>query len=430
MSLNKKLNTMNLKRYNALTTIGKLLPVLTIGAMLTVSCEQDGDGTSLEKPNGDPAIEYIRLSDPATSDSLVVSATLGTGVVLVGENLGGTRQIFFNDKEAAIIPTGVTNKTVFVSVPSGAPSRVTDFLYLVDANRDTLKYHFVVAIPEPELHSVKNEWPKVGDNMVIKGDYFFEPVTVTFSGGVAAEVVSVTQTQVQVKVPDGATEGPITLSTNFGQVESTFHMWDKRNIILNFDDKVANGWRIGMREDGDGPLDGKYLVVRGDLAKNQRDEGPGAPSESPYTMEYWGGPAGRTENFYPLYPNSYRDYVLKFEAKVNKWYGGYLNLCLATPGHSASNQEIWSNSINARAIWAPWAEAGEEFSTDGEWITVVVPMSAFQYFMDAPNDVVYTPNQKFIESAAGSFSTWMLGSPENNGNAVEFYIDNVRFVKP
>jgi hypothetical protein len=50
--------------------------------------------------------------------------------------------------------------------------------------------------------------------------------------------------------------------------------------------------------------------------------------------------------------------------------------------------------------------------------------------MNAPNDVVYTPNQKFIEAAAGSFSTWMLGSPENTGNAVEFYIDNVRFVKP
>jgi len=423
---------MNLKRYNTLLiTIGKILPGLVTGmALLVSSCAEDGDGVNLETPHGDAVINYIRLSDPATSDSLIVSATLGTGIVIVGENLGGTREVWFNDKEASITPTWVTNNTIFVSVPSTAPSEVTNLLYLVDTNKDTLHYDFVVSIPEPEVYSAKNEWPQAGENLILTGDYFFEPVSIEFTGGVAGEIVSVTQSQVEVKVPDGATEGPITLSTNFGKVESTFHLWDKRNIVLNFDDKVANGWRIGLREDTDGPLDGKYLVVRGNIAKNQRDEGPGAPAESPYTMEFWGGPAGRTENFYPNYPNSYRDYVLKFEAKVKKWYGGYLNLCLATPTHNSSNQEIWSNSINARAVWAPWAATGEEFTTDDQWVTVVIPMSEFQYFMDAPRDVTYTPNQKFIEAAAGSFSTWMLGSPENSGNAVEFYIDNIRFVKP
>lgn len=423
---------MKFMRYNSFkTTLGKLIPGLIIGAMLVVSaCEEDGDGMHIETPKGDPIINYIRLSDPATSDSLLVSATLGTGIVIVGENLGGTRQVWFNDRESPITPTWVTNRTIFVSVPSIAPSKVTNMVYLVDNNQDTLKHNFVVSIPEPELHGVRNEWPQTGENVVIAGNYFFEPVTVKFTGGVTGEVISVSQSRVEVAVPDGAQEGPITLSTNFGETESTFHLWDKRNIILNFDDKVANGWRIGLREDLDGPLDGKYLVVRGNIAKNQRDEGPGAPAESPLTMEFWGGPAGRTENFYPLYPNSYRDYVLKFEAKVKKWYGGYLNLCLAPPNHSASNQEIWSNSINARGLWAPWTETGAEFSTGDQWITVTIPMTEFQYFMNAPNDVVYTPNQKFIESAAGSFSTWMLGSPENDGNAVEFYIDNVRFVKP
>ena len=115
---------------------------------------------------------------------------------------------------------------------------------------------------------------------------------------------------------------------------------------------------------------------------------------------------------------------------MKKWYGGYLNLCLSTPTHASSNQEIWSNSLNARALWAPWVEAGEEFTTGDQWITVVIPMSEFQYFMDAPGDVVYTPDQKFQEAAAGSFSTWLLGSPESSGNAVQFYIDNIRFVKP
>jgi hypothetical protein len=348
----------------------------------------------------------------------------------VGKNLGGTREIWFNDKKAVITPTWVTNKTILVNVPSFAPNKVTNTLYLVDSKNDTLKHPFKVSIPPPVLTNVRNEWPQPGENLVINGNYFFEPVTVTFAGGATGEVVSVTQNRVEVTVPATATEGPLTLATNFGTAESTFHIWDSRNIILNFDDKVANGWRIGMRENTNNPLDGNYLVVRGNIAANQRDEGPGAPAESPLCMEFWGGPAGRTTNFYPLYPNSYRDYVLKFEAKIVKWYGGYLNLCLSTPTHSGSNQEIWSNSLNARGIWGPWAATGAEVTTNGRWITVIIPLTEFQYFMGAPNNVVYTPGQKFVETAAGSFSTWLLGSPENTGNAVEFHIDNIRFVKP
>jgi hypothetical protein len=187
-----------------------------------------------------------------------------------------------------------------------------------------------------------------------------------------------------------------------------------------------------MTDNVDNPVDGNYLVVKGDIAANQRDEGPGAPAQSPLTMEYWGGnDPNRTENFYPLYANSYRDYVMKFEAKVKNWYGGYLNLCLSTPDHAGNNQEIWGNDLNARAIWGPWDQAGEEYSTDGQWITVVIPMTDFQYHMGSNDQGVnYTPGQKFIETAAGSLSTWLLGSPENSGNYIEFYIDNIRFVQP
>jgi hypothetical protein len=409
----------------ALAVCVMLSPLLIVS-----SCEETGDGMNIETPDGDPVIDYVRLTDPINADSLLVSATLGTGIAIVGKNLGGTREVWFNDMKAVINPTWVTNKSILVNVPSFAPDKITNTLYLVNAEGDTLKHPFGVAIPAPVLENVKNEWPQEGENLLIAGDYFFAPVTVEFTGGVKGQVISVTQTSVEVSVPDGATEGPITLSTNFGEVESTFHIWDKRNIILNFDDKVANGWRIGLSENTDNPVDGNYLVVRGNIAANQRDEGPGAPAQSPLTMEYWGGPAGRTENFYPLYPNSYRDYVLKFEAKINKWYGGYLNLCLSTPTHAGSNQEIWSNSLNARGIWGPWSAEGEEVNTDGKWITVTIPLSEFQYYMGAPSNVEYTPGQKFVETAAGSFSTWLLGSPENNGNAVEFYIDNIRFVKP
>ena len=409
-----------------------LIPSLVMSTFLFTSCE-DSDGMNIEDPNGPPSISYIRVTNPDASDSLLVGAELGATVVLMGENLGGTREVWFNDRQASINPTWVTNLNIFVSIPQQAPLDVTDKVYLVGENGDTLAHDFIVFIPAPEVYSAKNEWPQDGEKLVINGDYFFDviPVMVAFTGGVESEATVLSQNQLEVDIPAGATEGPVTVTTNFGEATSTFHVWDSRNIVLNFDDMSANGWRIGKVENTDNPINGNYLVVRGDIDANQRDEGPGAPAESEFCMEYWGGKdPNRTENFYPLYANSYRDYVLKFEAKVNSWYGGYLNLCLSTPEHTDSNQEIWSNDLNARAIWGPWAASGEEFSTDGQWITVVVPMTDFHYFMDAPSDVEYTPNQKFIEEAAGTFSTWLLGSPENSGNFVEFYIDNIRFVQP
>lgn len=405
---------------------------LVTAVFLFTSCEED-DGVPLVEPEGTPTISYLRVTDPEASDSLLVRAELGQGVAIIGKNLGGTREIWFNDREAVINPSWVTNRSIIVSVPNVAPLEITDHMYLVDDAGDTLAYPFEVTIPAPEIHSAVNEWPMDGENLVLNGNYFFDvtPVMVNFEGGVSAEATVLDQGQLEVSVPDGAVEGPVTVTTNFGSATSSFHVWDSRNIVLNFDDKVANGWRIGLTENSDGPINGNYLVVRGDIAPNQRDEGPGAPSESPLLMEYWGGnDADRTENFYPLYPNSYQEYVLKFEAKVNTWYGGYLNLCLSTPDHTGSNQEVWSNDLNARAIWGPWSEEGEEFSTDGKWITVVIPLTEFQYYIEVPDAVTYVGGQKFIESAAGSLSTWLIGSPENSDNFVEFYIDNMRFVQP
>lgn len=410
-----------------------LLPVLVMALFILGSCEED-DGVPREEPNGAPIISYIRVTDPDQSDSLLVRGELGAGIVIMGENLGGTREVWFNDRQAVVTPSWVTNETIIVSVPSIAPLEVTNKLYLVDDHLDTVAHDFEVTIPAPEIYSALNEWPLAGESLIINGNYFFDvtPVTVEFTGGGAVvEATVLSQNQLEIPVPDGATEGAVVITTNFGEATSTFHVWDSRNVVLDFDGLNPNGWRIGALDNADGPIDGNYLIVGGEIAANERDEGPGAPASSTKMMEYWGGSdPNRDSNFYPYYPNSYQEYVMKFEVKVNTWYGGYLNFCLAPPEHTGSNQEVWSNSINARAIWGPWSETGDEYTTDGQWITVTIPMTDFQYFIDVPGDVVYTGGQKFIETAAGSLSTWLIGSPESDGRYVEMYIDNIRFVQP
>ncbi|TRX50026.1 hypothetical protein FNH22_26230 [Fulvivirga sp. M361] len=409
---------------------GKLIVLLC--TVVLISCE-DENGVGLEEPDGPPVISYVRVTDPDQSDSLLVRANLGSEVVIMGSNLGGTRHIWFNDQEAIISPTWVTNHSIVVQVPSNAPNVVTNILYLIDDRSDTLEHPFEVSISAPEIQAAVNEWPQSGENLVVTGNFFFEPVTITYSGGVTGELVSVSQERIEFTVPGEATEGPVTISTNFGETVSGFHLWDSRNIILDFDDLQPNGWRIGAPETGDGEINGNYNVFRGNIGANVRDEGPGAPANSPMLFHYWGGDdPGRTGNFYPDYSGAYRDHVLKFEAKVNKWFGGYLNICFSTPDHSQNNQEIWTNNLNARAIWGPWAEENAEFDTDGGWMTVVIPLTDFQYFMEHDDDqgVFYEDGQAFVEAAAGSLSMWLLGSPENSDNEVEFYVDNIRIVEP
>ncbi|MFY0628519.1 MAG: hypothetical protein JXR07_19640 [Reichenbachiella sp.] len=398
------------------------IPIMALSMALFTSCDDDSSSNGVD---GAPEVFYVRIPDPAASDSLLAGAALGTNIVIVGNNLGGTEAIWFNDQEGEINPSWVTNSTIHVNVPSAAPAVVSNKFYLINNRSDTAAFDFVVEIAAPRLDNVKNEWPLPGEDLVINGDFFFAPATVTFAGGVIGEVQSVEQNQMVVSVPEGATEGPISIETNFGTGISTFHIWDSRNIFLDFTNSVGNGWRSGLVENADGPVDAEYLVIRGNIDANQRNEGDGGPS--PLLMQHWGIGGSRPEgNFYPGY---YADYVLKFEAKVNSWYGGYLNICLANWNYQNGNQEIWGNDQNARAIWGPWDVDNAEYKTDG-WVTVVIPMTEFRYSMGSNDDGVFYEDLAFNEANAGSIATWILGSPESDGSLVEFYIDNMRIVLP
>ncbi|KAA3631909.1 MAG: hypothetical protein DWQ02_15635, partial [Bacteroidetes bacterium] len=101
---------MNLS-YKKLSLFAFLL--LALG-YLTTSCLKEDDDTVID-PNadiGNPEVHYIRSTDPAAADSLIVSAFMGSLVAIVGEDLGYTVEIWFNDQQAALTPTYVTDKTI------------------------------------------------------------------------------------------------------------------------------------------------------------------------------------------------------------------------------------------------------------------------------------------------------------------------------
>jgi hypothetical protein len=396
-----------------------IIPLMMMGVMI-VSCSDESVG--------DPVIYYIRNTNPAKSDSLYSGANLGGLVAIVGDNLGGTKQIFFNDQEAVINTTYITNKSILVNVPSDAPQVRTDKLTLIFRNGKKLEYNFEVTISEPIVAAMENEWAREGETAVIRGNYFFEPLTVKFSDGTAITTSSISQTEIKFEVPAGAPAGPITVTTNFGATESVFHFHDDRNIILNYDDLVPSGsWRYGLFVEDENSLDGKYVKFKGVYNAGERNEG--SDGASTFESQFWAMKSGRPAgNFLPGDP---ADYSMKFETNVVTWDKSYLNICMAPygfEGSGGSNQEIWSNSLNARAIWGPWSVKGAPFTTDGKWMTVVIPMTEFKWAMDFQDGNVVYNEKKFDKNATGSMSLWVLSAPGASNSPFEFYIDNVRIV--
>jgi hypothetical protein len=379
--------------------------IILLAGILFQACEEnDSEGT--------PSISYIRLTDPAKSDSLLTGAYMGNTVAIIGENLGSVKQVWFNDQRALLYSTFITGTTVITQVPTTVPEEVNDKLKMVFADGTELLYDFKVNIPAPVISSVKCEYVPDGDTLVLYGDYFFN-AEVFFAGDQEAIIFKATKTQLDIEVPAGAAQGPIVVKTKFGKVTSGFIFRDSRGVILDFDTKLGAGWRPGNRQstDPDGISD-NYLVLTGSLAGNWDWK------DDYLEMDFWGQASGNPEG--PLFTGDPADMLFKFEVNVvNPWSGGWMQL-IFSPWSNAGNA-VNSNDNIARGMWAPWIETGT-YQTDG-WITVAIPLSEFTYdHTRSSNNVklVYPDN-------CGSLTIFVWGTVPTPCD-VKICMDNVRIV--
>lgn len=381
---------------------------------LFISCSDD------DLPNnGKPIISYVRVTNPEAADSLIVAAGQGSMIAIIGQNLQQIRELWINDRKASLVPTYITNTSILTRMPSRIPTEVNNLMKLFFADGDSLLYDFEVAINKPLITSMESEYVPVGDTAVIRGNYFYKPLEVSFADGVTAEVISIEDDVIEVIVPEGAERGPITIASNFGVTESKFWYLDNRNVILNYDDLTAAGsWRSGPIASENG-LDGNYLRLYGSLKANER-------VEDNFTSQFWGHT--RYSEKTNLVEGDPRNYVLKFEVRVVSWYGSYLNICWG-PWDNAGNAEVWGN-LNGRGIWGPWEIENKSFTTNGKWITAVIPLSEMKYRHEQKdNNNVWIPDLEFDPKVSGTLSFWVIATPDADGSPVEIHIDNVRIVE-
>lgn len=312
--------------------------------------------TSCKKDNavngGKPSINYVRVTNPASSDSLLIGAGQGNLIAIIGENLGGAKSMWFNDQKASLNPTYVTNKSILVHIPTPIPVEITNKLKIYFANGDSLLYDFQVQISKPVVNNMVCEFVNEGDVATIRGDFFYEPLMVTFAGGVAGELVSVKDQEIQVRVPAGAQPGSITVTTNFGKTVSDFWFEDNRNHFIDSDPYEGwhnPDWVVSNPGPGDPPkISGNYIRVKGML---------GAWSYN----EIADGDAGSMPNHSKNIPDAAilnpQDYNLKFEVNTIKPY----NSSIIRINAGTSQQD------NGAYLWNP------PYDSKGQWQTIVIP---------------------------------------------------------
>jgi len=323
---------------------------------------------------GEPSISYIRITDPESSDSLLIAAGQGSMIAIIGENLHQVRQIWFNDRQAQLSPNLITATSVITRVPSLIPVTITNQLKLVFPGRDTLFYDFRVAIGEPQITSMVSEYVNAGGIARIRGQYFYEPLTVTFPGGVTGEVVDVEDEMIEVIVPEGAQSGPITVTNNFGESESDFWFRDNRNIIGGFEgteDADFSGWWHGkdfiVSSDPDIPaINNQFIRINRELAEWG-------------WFEMWVGNGGtileETSNIPADAFDNPDKYSLKFEINtLESLTGARIHMYMGPdmPGERGTNY-----------MWEP------NLHTEGQWETVSIPWNTF---LAASPTLDYNPN--------------------------------------
>jgi len=364
--------------------------IALLAASVFTSCSKDNDVN-----DGEPRIKYIRVTNPVSADSLLVGAGQGSLIAIVGENLQNAVEIWFNDQRANLTPTYITSTTILVTVPNPIPKVINNKIRIIFSNGRELFHDFEVQISEPAVTSMVSEFVNTGEVATIRGDFFYEPLTVTFAGGIEAEKVSVTDQVLQVRVPAGAQPGQIIVKTNFGETKSNFWFRDNRNTFID-SDPYEGWWNSSYVVSNPGPTDpplisGNYLRFKKSIGAWSWNELAGGPASAMPV---------HSKNIPDQAILNPADYNLKFEVNTVKPYNSNvlkINVALVAEDNDAYK-------------WNP------PFDTKGQWQTVIIPFE----------EVVASYRVKPTVSPNGYWSRLLFHGPGDLDADISF--DNFRVV--
>ena len=431
------------------------------------SCEDEPD--KYEIAGGTPTIDYVRPVDAASKDSLLTEASLNNTICIVGRNLRSVTKINFNDQAAVLNTSYMTDNTIIVTVPKNIPGKVTDKIYFITNNKDTLDYDFKTVVPAPTINGMSNEWAAPGEEVTIKGDYFLDydnshlTIKVGDNYTIPYEDLKISQNSIKFNIPeDMPKHEPIYITTINGTTKAGFRYMDNRGMLFDFDtpwkeggDVLGNnGWHNRTITSDGTSLSGNYMVL-GETAMGS----DGKWNDGNFSFEYWPG-SWQDPETYSSRPrmqdladfSDWKNMSLKFEMcipKDNSWsaapmqiyFGSVAQVSLGNAGvkdiygnvlAGANNTFLKEQGKLARAIYMPWQNTEDKlYNTEGKWVTVTIPLANFIYDFDGNKGLSYSGVNDF-----SAFNIFIVKGAYNDANVFPtgvdcnpiIKIDNIRVV--
>ena len=439
---------------------GMSIAAVAMAALATTGCKDQPEAYQIQ--SGTPTVNFIRPVAAESKDSIITEASMQSTICIVGENLRSVTGLLFNDQQAVLNTSYMTDHTLIVTVPNEIPGTVTDKIYLATSSQDTVTYDFHVIIPAPVVASMSNEWAEAGEEVTINGDYFLDyaefPVTVDFGKNYSlprSAIKSITKTRIVFTMPEGVPEEKVSVTSVYGTTEGGFKYRDTRGMLFDFDTPCKTGVVLGNHGwhnrdiiADETSLSGNYLVLGGAAMGSD-----GSWNDGNFSFEYWAGNWADPET-YAEYPRicdladftDFENMSLKFEMNIpasNGWSAAPMQIYFGSPAQisngNAGVKDIYGNTLGgcnntffheqgklSRGLYMPWKDEDDlTYDTNGQWTTVTIPFSEFIYDYDG-NKITSTlssPND------FGSFNIFVIKGGYNDKSVLPEGVDCNPYIK-
>lgn len=421
------------------------------------SCERADYPDRFRPTEGVPVVHSVMYS---SNGVYTEQAFMEEIVCILGENLTSVRKVFFNDQEAVLNTSFITPNTLLVAVPKTMPVVETDKLYLITRDEKTVEYGFKVLPPAPKVNEMTFEYAEPGTVTTIYGNYFYEKpdgvkLAIEFPGAEVTDIKEIAIDHVTFTIPEGAQPGRVKVTTASGTSASAFMYKDNRGLLFDFDGTnglytTNQGWHP-QKVASEGGFSGNYLQL-GDGATPLAGDGSDW-NDALYHFEYWAGTYKELEDYGTwdgrrlidiVDFTAFNTMVIKFEINISAdtpWKGTPMQLIFA-PVSLVSNspsdaKDIYGVTLGGqnntyfhdeaislpRAMWEPWKATGS-YDTNGEWVTVTIPVSDFVYYWDGKK----ATGNLLPESFSNLEIFVAAGDGSGASSAPLMKIDNVRAV--
>lgn len=206
--------------------IKKLLNLFAIIAFFgVISCENDDSSSnnSVTVNKVTPEVQYIQ--DTAT---------------LEGTGLDQVKYVFVGNYDA---PFTISEGVISFVIPGGVKPGANPITLVMDDNYRVTSSINVLVKPIPTLTTITPSAAAAGENVTLYGTNLNNSPTIKV-GGVAATVVSVTDTKLVFTVPtvsNSTIASPVVLTTTFGNASTTSTFYASKNLLLNSELELGTG---------------------------------------------------------------------------------------------------------------------------------------------------------------------------------------------